>query len=99
MTLHFSSNSIKSLHNYDSLEKQALLKAAEKKFNTPQKLLLNLVKLSILVPMFLYIVWLSSWIMILPIVLAIFAYLLIYRPLFLFLLESHLNQVINNHNK
>jgi len=99
MTIHFSSNNISSLHNYDLRQRKVLLKTAEKKLNTPQKLLLNIVKLSILVPMFLYSVWLTSWNMLLPITLATITYLLIYRPLFLFLLQPHLNKIIEAKNR
>lgn len=99
MTIYFSSSNIKSLNNYDLKQRQTLLQAAEHKLDTPQKLLLNLVKLGILVPMFLYVVWLTNWGMILPIILAIFSYFLIYRPLFLFFLQKHLNKVIQTYDK
>jgi len=99
MTIYFSSKNIPSLYHFDLKQKKILLQAAEKKLNTPQKLILNIVKLGILVPMFLYIVWLTSWEIVFPVIFAMFAYIFMYRPLFLFFLQNHLTETIKAYNK
>ncbi len=95
MSIYFSSNKIPELRPYDLKKRQALLILAAQKLNAPERVMLNLMKLAILVPMFLYLVWLSGWLMVLPIICATSTYLLLYRPVFFMLLTKYLTTVID----
>jgi hypothetical protein len=90
MTIYFSSKNIPALQNLTIKQRRELIKKAEKKFTVPEKLLLNLIKLGILVPMFLYLVWLSGWQLILPPVFALVGYLFVYRSFFYFFIVRKL---------
>lgn len=98
MTIYFSSNQIPTLQNFSVRQRHTIITLAEKKLTAPEKLLINLLKLAILVPMFLYIVWLKGWLIAIPIIIALLAYLIIFRPVFLFLLSKHLDKAIENIN-
>ena len=91
MTLYFSSKNIPALQKLTPQERREAIKKAENKFTAPEKLLLNLIKLGILVPMFLSLVWLSGWQLILPPVIALGGYFLIYRVITLVLINKKLN--------
>ena len=86
MTLYFTAKSIPALANYSVKERQEIINKAANKLTAPEKLIINLIKLSILVPMFLFIVWLDGWLIALPVILALVAYFFVYRPFFLTLI-------------
>ncbi len=91
MTIYFSSQNIPALQNLTLKQRRELIQKAEKKLSVPETLLLNLIKLGILVPMFLYLVWLDGWRLVLPPVFALMGYLFIYRPVFYSLINKRVN--------
>jgi len=91
MTLYFSSKSIPQLKDRSIKERQIIIQKATAKLNTPEKLLLNLIKLGILVPMFLYLVWLDGWMLVLPPMLSVLAYFGVYNLILLRLISKRIN--------
>jgi len=89
MTLYFSSKNIPQLKDRSIKERQVIIQKATAKLNTPEKLLLNLIKLGILVPMFLYLVWLDGWMLVLPLLTAFFVYKTLYNTLFFKLITKY----------
>jgi len=90
MAIYFSSKDIPKLANYSISERQALIAKAAKKLTPPEKLILNLIKLLIVVPMFLYMAWLSGWVVALPPIIGFISYVAIYRPVYLKIVSRHL---------
>jgi len=91
MTIYFSSQNIPALQNLTIKQRRELIQKAEKKLSVPETLLLNLIKLAILVPMFLYLVWLDGWQLMLPPVFALMGYFFVYRPFFYSLINQRVN--------
>ncbi len=91
MAIYFSSNDIPTLKCLSIAEKQIKIAQAAKKLTPPEKLTLNIIKLFIVVPMFLYMAWLSGWAVILPPLLGFIAYVIIYRPVYLKIVSRHLS--------
>jgi len=90
MAIYFSSRNIPQLENLNFAERQTQLANAAKKLTPPEKLIINLIKLLIVVPMFLYMAWLDGWAVALPPVLGFLAYVIIYRPVYLKIVSRHL---------
>ncbi len=93
MTIYFSSKDIPELANYSIQERQLRIAQAAKKLTPPEKLIINLIKLLIVVPMFLYMAWLDGWAVTLPPVLGFLAYIVVYRPVYLRIVSRHLGYV------
>ncbi|WP_206484675.1 DUF6170 family protein [Thalassotalea sp. G2M2-11] len=55
MTIYFSSKNIPELANLSIKERQEVIAKAQQKFTAPEKLILNLLKLIMLVPPFLFL--------------------------------------------
>ncbi len=91
MAIYFSSNDIPKLANCSIQERQALIVQAAKKLTPPEKLILNLIKLLIVVPMFLYMAWLNGWAVALPPTIGFLTYVVIYRPVYLKIVSRHLS--------
>jgi hypothetical protein len=89
MAIYFSSKNIPQLENLSFAERQQTILQAAKKLTPPEKLILNIIKLLIVVPLFLYMAWLAGWAKALPPVLAFVAYVLVYRPVYLKLVSKH----------
>jgi uncharacterized protein DUF6170 len=90
MVIYFSSNNIPALKTLTLKQKRQAISAAEAKLSAPEKLIINLLKLLIIVPMFLYLTWLDGWQLALPVIAAMSAYFLLYRPVFLGVINKHL---------
>ncbi|MBL4910769.1 MAG: hypothetical protein JKX78_12255 [Alteromonadaceae bacterium] len=95
MTLYFSSKNIPALQELTMQQRRETMQKAENKFTAPEKILLNLIKLSILVPMFLYMVWLDGWQLILPPVFAVIGYFFVYRVIILALINKKLAKALS----
>lgn len=94
MAILFSSNDLAELTHYSVKERQIILALAADKLITPQKLILNLIKLFILIPPFILLARLDGWLMFMPIVLMLAGYFALMRPISLYFLRKHLGKAI-----
>lgn len=99
MTIIFSSNNLPELQQYSVKERQQILAIASNKLITPQKLILNLIKLFILIPPFIMIARLDTWLLFAPLIFVLVGYFLLMRPISLYFLRSHLPKAIQKFNK
>ncbi|RRJ23064.1 hypothetical protein EIK76_02960 [Rheinheimera mesophila] len=88
--MYFGSHSIPELKGLKFAQRMQVIRAATEQIPTPQKLLLNLVKLAILIPLFLVIAQWESWQHTVTILLLLAAYPLLTRPLTFALCRPHL---------
>jgi len=91
--LYFSSQRIPSLANYSLKERQAILAIAEK-LTTPEKLIINIIKLLVLIPAFIYLARLQHWSVPLLLALLWLSYLVIMRPIILMFTQKYLTSAI-----
>lgn len=85
-----NSNQIPALDNKNLKERQALINQAEKKLTVPEKLILNLLKLLMLIPPFLFLAR-QEWLALLgTITCSLLVYVLIYRNRFLTFISKKL---------
>lgn len=90
----FSSKNIAQLDKYSIQERSEILAIAGEKLTTPEKLIVNLIKLCVLIPPFIMFARLEGAILILPIILLIASYLLVMRPCNLFFQKKHITNAI-----
>lgn len=96
MAILFSSNNISILSHYSLKERQQILSIANEKLITPQKLILNLIKLIILIPPFIMIARLDTWLLFVPLFFVLAGYFLLMRPISLYFLTKHLPKAIKD---
>ena len=97
MTIYFSTNQISVLDTFSNREKQAIMALALSKFTVPQKLIVNLLKLCMLIPPFLYLANLEMVMFTIAVVIVFAAYVLIMRPVCFWFAQEHLEQAIKIH--
>jgi hypothetical protein len=90
--MYFGSQSIPELAGLKFAERMQVIRTATEQVPTPQKLLLNLLKLAILIPLFLVIAQWDSWQSTVTILILLAAYPLLTRPLTFALCRPHLQQ-------
>lgn len=88
--MYFNSRSIPELAGLKFSERMQVIRSATDQVPTPQKLLLNLLKLAILIPLFLVIAQWHSWQSTVTILVLLFAYPVLTRPLAFALCRPHL---------
>lgn len=82
MKLYWSTKHIPQLQGLPIRQRMEKLQQAEAKLTAPEKLLLNIVKLLILVPVFVFILQMSeNWLALIWALLVSLAYPIILRPL------------------
>ena len=79
--MYFSSHTIPELAGLNFAQRMQVIRAATAQIAIPQKLLLNLLKLAILIPLFFALTQWSSWQNTIAIVALLLAYPLLTRPL------------------
>lgn len=94
MAIIFSSNNLPELQQYSVKERQQILAIASNKLVTPQKLILNLIKLFILIPPFIMIARLDTWLLFIPLIFVLVGYFVLMRPISLYFLRAHLPNAI-----
>lgn len=99
MTIYFSSNKIPELMPFNLQQRQAILALAQAKLSPPEKLILNIIKLMLLIPPFLFIANLQGIAIAASIVVVLVAYFIILRPIMLHFTLKHLNAAINQYKK
>lgn len=95
----FSTNQIKLLNNYNIKERQQIIALASQKLTVPQKLILNLIKLALLIPPFLFIANMQGTALILSITVVLIAYFTLLRPVMLQFLLKHIERSIDQYEK
>lgn len=98
MKYYFTSNAIPELLEFSISERKEILFAAQQKLTVPEKLVLNLLKLVMLVPPFIYIArqdWLTFF---LTFLLSAICYIGIFKPLVNYFCANHLPSVIDKIN-
>ncbi len=99
MAIYFSANKIPALHNFSLHQRQAILTLAQAKLSAPEKFILNIIKLSLLIPPFLFIASLQGVAVIISIVIILISYFLLLRPIMLFFSAKHLDKAIAQYQK
>lgn len=97
MTIYFSTNQISLLDTFTSREKHEIMALALSKFTVPQKLIVNLLKLCMLIPPFLYLANLEMVMLTVTVVIVLAVYVLIMRPVCFWFAQEHLEQAIKMH--
>jgi hypothetical protein len=93
MKLYFSSKQIPQLRHLSLTQRLDALQAAQKKLTGPEKLLLNVVKLLILIPVFVLILQVSNnWFALLWALLLSLLYPLLIKPMEFGLCVKYLSQ-------
>lgn len=95
----FSSKNIPQLDRYSMQERHQILSIAGEKLTTPEKLIINIIKLCVLIPPFIMFARLEGLMLLLPIILLIAAYLLVMRPCNLFFQKKHITNAIAQFEK
>jgi hypothetical protein len=90
--MYFGSHSIPELAGLKFAERMQVIRSATEQVPTPQKLMLNLLKLAILIPLFLVIAQWDSWQSTVTILVLLAAYPLLTRPLTFALCRPYLKQ-------
>jgi len=81
MPIYFSSNQIPELKDYSIKERQEILAKARTKLTAPEKLILNIIKLIMLVPPFIYLARLDMPYLVLSLTLSCVIYILLMKPI------------------
>ncbi|WP_371188902.1 DUF6170 family protein [Thalassotalea maritima] len=99
MKFYFSSNQFEQLQAFNFSEKQQIIELANNKMPAPTKFALNLLKLLILIPPFLLLAKIDSWLFVLPLALVLVAYFVILRPISLMFLSKHIDAAVEQFNR
>lgn len=99
MKIYFSSNKIPALAPYSMHQRQAILTLAQARLSVPEKLAINIIKLLLLIPPFLFIANLQGSEIIISIAIVIIAYFILLRPVMLTFTFKHLNTAISQYDK
>lgn len=99
MAIYFSSNKIPALHAFSLHQRQAILTLAQAKLSAPEKFILNILKLLLLIPPFLFIANLQGLALIGALVIVLFAYFILLRPIMLYFSQKHLDKAIAQYQK
>lgn len=90
MLTYFSSARFTQLQHYSFKERNEILAIAASLLTTPEKLILNLVKLCLLTPAFLLLAnWQNSWFFLLAVV-VLLTFFIVMRPITLYFCSRHL---------
>jgi hypothetical protein len=94
MAILFSSNKIPALAEFSLQERQQILSIALSKLSVPEKFILNIIKLAMLIPPFLYLANLEVIKLITTLTFVLIAYFVLLRPVVLFFSQRHLKAAI-----
>jgi len=88
--MYFSSKDIPELANKPLKERAELIYKAQAKLTVPEKLILNLLKLVLLIPPFIYLARQDWGVLTLTVALSLVGYMLIFKPISFTFLQRHL---------
>lgn len=98
MKFYFSSANIRELDRFSVREKRQIIELAVNQLQAPEKLLLNIIKLFILIPPFILLARIDSWWSLLPIILFLSGYFIFVRPITLWFAVKHIDTAIKKFN-
>lgn len=96
MNFFISSKKIPELKELTYKDKQKIIYLAQQKLTVPEKLLLNIIKLIILIPPFLFLArthWLE---LIIALIFSTVCYLVIFKPISFIFLKKHFQPLIDS---
>lgn len=99
MTIYFSSNKIPALQTFSLHQRQAILTLALAKLSAPEKFVLNIIKLALLIPPFLFIANLQGLALAASVVIVLTAYFILLRPVMLHFSAKYLDKAIAQYQK
>lgn len=94
MNFYFSTKNVPQLKHLPLTERLAAIQLAHKKFTGPEKLLLNVLKLCVVIPIFVFIVQISTdWMAIIWALLVTLLFPLIIKPVHLGLCVKYISHI------
>ncbi len=98
MTIYFSSNQLPQLKNYSVKQRQAILNIAMEKLTAPEKFIMNVIKLFMLIPPFLLLANLQSAWFFVSVIAVLLAYFFVMKPISLLFAEKYIEKAIKQVN-
>ena len=96
---YFSSKQFNELNGFSFNERQQIISIAQSKLSVPEKLILNLLKLVLLIPLF-WMLSTSNWLgFVITTIIVFTAYIMVVRPLNLKFLTKYIEAAVAAHNK
>ncbi|REL26136.1 hypothetical protein DXX93_05780 [Thalassotalea euphylliae] len=90
----FSTNQLTELEQFSLTEKHAIMHIAHQHLSVPEKLVLNLIKLLLLIPPFIYLARQDWWALALAALISTAGYVLVMRPVSIHFSKRHLKTAI-----
>lgn len=97
MKLIFSSKKIAALENFDVQSRLAVIHLAKGLYTPFEKFIINLLKLLVLIPPFIFIARLDGWLILLPAISLLLGYFFILQPLTLLFVDNHIDKAIKKY--
>ena len=94
MNIYFSSNKIPKLQNFSLKQRQAILALAMDKLTVPEKFIINVIKLMMLIPPFLFLANLQSAWFFISVIGVLFAYLFVMKPVSFAFADKYIEKAI-----
>lgn len=99
MKLYFSTNHFEQLQRFDFKERQEIIVLANNKLPATAKFVLNLLKLVLLIPPFLLLAKVDSWMFALPVFLVLAMYFVVLKPISLWFISKHIDKAISQYEQ
>lgn len=99
MAFIFSTNKLSELENYTLQQRQQILMLAASKLTAPEKFVLNVLKLFMLVPPFLFMAQLEGLFFVVSLFGVLVVYFILLRPISLLFTRKYLDVAIKQFNK
>jgi hypothetical protein len=99
MAFIFSTNKIPELESYSLQQRQQILSLAAHKLTAPEKFVLNILKLIMLVPPFLFLAQLDGIFFVVSLFGVLGVYFILLRPISLLFTRKYLSDAIKQYNK
>ncbi|SES77589.1 DUF6170 family protein [Thalassotalea agarivorans] len=92
--MYFSTNNMEALASFSLREKQQIITLAGEKLTAPQKFVINILKLILLIPPFMYLANLAWGPFLVAVAGAALFYVVVLRPIYLSYCVEHLDAAI-----
>lgn len=99
MPIYFSSNQLPALSRFQFKERQQIIALAINELKTPEKLILNLIRLAFLIPVFLFLAKYQSIWFFVSLFVSLAAYFFVMRPITFYFIEKYLIKAISKHQQ
>jgi hypothetical protein len=99
MAFIFSTNKLPELENFTLRQRQQILALAASKLTAPEKFALNILKLLMLVPPFLFLAQLEGILIVFSLFSGLAVYFILLRPISLLFTRKYLSAAIKQFNK